>query len=341
MTPLKELLYELCTLDGVSGFEDEVRGYILNKVEGRAAEVTVDALGSVLVFVKGKKTPAKKIMLCAHMDEVGFIVKDITAEGLLKFNALGSIDRRVMLGKRLKVGPKKLPGLISIKAFHLVDKDEEKVVPKIDDLYIDIGVQSREEAEKFVSIGDICSFDSDFVEFGDGFVKAKAIDDRIGCAVMLRIIEEGPPVDTWFAFVVQEEVGLRGGGGAAFAVQPEQALILEGTTAADLPSAEGHRKACIPGKGAVLPFMDNSAIYNRPMFDTLRRLGDEQGIKWQYKTIVAGGTDAGSIQKTRDGVEVAVVSAAVRCIHSPICVAKVSDFDEIVKLVQAYLGSLG
>jgi endoglucanase len=341
MTPLKELLYELCTLDGVSGFEDEVRNYILNKVKGRAAEVTVDALGSVLVFVKGKKAPAKKIMLCAHMDEVGFIVKDITAEGLLKFNTLGGIDRRVMLGKRLKVGPKKLPGIISIKAFHLVDKDEEKVVPKIDDLYIDIGVQSREEAEKFVSIGDICSFDSDFVEFGDGFVKAKAIDDRIGCAVMLRIIEEGPPVDTWFAFVVQEEVGLRGGGGAAFAVQPEQALILEGTTAADLPSAEGHRKACIPGKGAVLPFMDNSAIYNRPMFDTLRRLGDEHGVKWQYKTIVAGGTDAGSIQKTRDGVEVAVVSAAVRCIHSPICVAKISDFDEIAKLVQAYLGSLG
>jgi endoglucanase len=336
-----EQLRELCTLDGVSGAEEEVRDYILKKVRPLAEEVRVDPLGNVLALRKGKKSSGKRVMLCAHMDEVGFIVKDITEDGYLKFNSMGGVDRRVIIGKRLKVGPRKLPGIISIKAYHLVNKDEENAVPKMDDLSIDIGAQSREEAEKLVSIGDICSFESDFVEFGQGFVKAKAIDDRIGCAVLLRILEEGPAVDTWFAFVVQEEVGLRGGPGAAFGINPEIALIVEGTTAADLPSAEGHRKACSPGKGVVLPFMDNSAIYHRPMFDDLRRIADENHIKWQYKTIVAGGTDAGSIQKSREGVQVAVMSAAVRCIHSAICIAYGPDFDEMVKLGHAYLKHLG
>ncbi|MDR2027899.1 MAG: M42 family metallopeptidase [Treponema sp.] len=335
-----ELLRSLCTLDGVSGAEDEVRDYILKKVRPLAEEVRVDPLGNVLAFRKGRKSSGKTVMLCAHMDEVGFIVKDITEEGYLKFNNLGGVDRRVIIGKRLKVGPRKLPGLVSIKAYHLVREEEKNTVPKIDDLSIDIGVQSREEAEKLVSIGDICSFDSDFVEFGDGFVKAKAIDDRIGCAVLLRVLEDGPAVDTWFAFVVQEEVGLRGSMGAAFGINPDIALIVEGTTAADLPSAEGHRKACSPGKGVVLPFMDNSAIYHRPLFDELRRIADKNNIKWQHKTIVAGGTDAGSIQKSREGAQVAVMSAAVRCIHSSICIAYGPDFDEMVKLGHAYLKHL-
>jgi endoglucanase len=335
------LLRDLCTLDGVSGDEGEVRDYILKRAKPLAQEIRVDPLGSVLAFRKGKTSTPRPVMLCAHMDEVGFIVKDISPEGFLKFNALGSIDRRVILGKRIKVGKKKVPGVIAIKAFHLVGKEEENIVPKIDDLFIDIGAQTREEAAKLVSIGDICSFDSDFVEFGTGFVKAKAIDDRIGCSVLLQILEDGPAVDTWFAFVAQEEVGLRGGPGAAFAIQPGIALIVEGTSAADLPSAEGYRKACIPGRGAVLPFMDNSAIYDRTMFEDLRRIADEKGIRWQNKTVVAGGTDAGSIQKSRDGVRVAVMSAPVRCIHSPICVAYAPDFDEMVKLAHAYLEFLG
>jgi endoglucanase len=336
-----ELLRDLCTLDGVSGVEDEVRDYILKKVRPLAEEVRVDPLGNVLAFRKGKKSTGKRVMLCAHMDEVGFIITDITEDGYLKFSSLGGVDRRVIIGKRLKVGPRKLPGLISIKAYHLVTEEEKNTVPKLEALSIDIGAQSREDAEKLVSIGDICVFDSDFVEFGNGFVKAKAIDDRIGCAVLLRILEDGPAIDTWFAFVVQEEVGLRGSMGAAFGINPEIALIVEGTTAADLPGVEGHRKACSPGKGVVLPFMDNSAIYHRPLLDEIRRIAGENHIKWQYKTIVAGGTDAGSIQKSREGVRVAVMSAAVRCIHSPVCIAHGPDFDEMVKLGHACLKYLG
>jgi endoglucanase len=334
------LLRDLCLLDGVSGAEDEVRDYIIRKVTPYAEEVRVDPLGSVLVLRKGKKHIDTAVLLSAHMDEVGFIIKDITPEGLLTFHSLGGVDRRVVIGKRVKVGPKKLPGIIPIKAHHLVSKEEEAIVPKLEDLYIDIGAGTKEEAARLVSIGDVCSFDSDFVEFGGGFVKAKAIDDRIGCAVMLQLIEEGPPVDAWFSFVVQEEVGLRGSTAASFALKPEIALILEGTTAADIPNVEAGRRACSPGKGAVLPFMDNSAIYDKPLLEDLRRIADKRGIRWQHKNVVAGGTDAGSIQKSRAGVRVAAISAAVRCIHSPVCVAAAADFEDILKLARAYLESL-
>ncbi|MDR1428663.1 MAG: M42 family peptidase, partial [Spirochaetaceae bacterium] len=249
---IKDILRSLCTLDGVSGAEDEVRNYIVEKAGPLADTIETDPLGSVLVFKKGKKRSGKKIMFCAHMDEVGFIIRDITGEGFLKFINLGNIDRRVILGKRVRVGDKKIPGIIPIKAKHLVSKEEENQVPKFEDLYIDIGTRSREEAEKIVSIGDIAGFQSDFVEFGDGCVKAKAIDDRIGCAVMLAMLEEGPERDAWFVFSTQEEIGLRGSIGAAYTVAPDIAIVLEGTTAADLPGVEEGRRSCALRMGAVL-----------------------------------------------------------------------------------------
>ncbi|MDR2079815.1 MAG: M42 family metallopeptidase [Treponema sp.] len=334
---IKELLRELCVLNGVSGAEDEVREYIIRKAGPHAGELTVDPLGNVLVFRKGKKSISKKVMFCAHMDEVGFIIKNIGDDGFLKFTNLGNIDPRVVLGKRLRIGNRKIPGIIPIKARHLVSKEEETKVPQFDELYIDIGARSREEAEKLVSIGDVCAFESDFVEFGDNFVKAKAIDDRIGCAIMLKMLEEGPEADAWFVFSVQEEIGLRGSIGAAFSAAPDIAIVLEGTTAADLPGVAEGRRACAPRLGVVLPFMDNSAIYDRELFARLRLIAGKEGIRWQNKTLVAGGTDAGSIQRSRGGVKTAVMSAPVRSIHSPICMAHVPDFDEIYKLAQAYL----
>lgn len=337
---MMDLLRELCACDGVSGLEDEVRGYIEARLKPHADEMRVDNMGNLLVFKKGKKNIGKTVMLCAHMDEVGMIVKDITEDGYLKFDFIGGIDKRVVIGKRVKAGPGKLPGIIAIKAYHLVDKAEEKKVNKVDDLYIDIGAGAREEAQKLVGIGDVVSFESDFVEFGDGFVKAKAIDDRLGCALMIKLIEEAPAIDTWFAFTVQEEVGLRGSSCASFEINPEIAVIIEATTAADLPSMDNHRKTCSPGKGAVLPFMDNSAIYDRGMLADLRRIADENGIKWQHKTLVAGGTDAGAVQKMRDGARVCAISAAVRYIHSPVCVAHAPDFDEMLKLTRLYLEHL-
>ena len=205
---------------------------------------------------------------------------------------------------------------------------------------MDIGCRSREEAEKLVSLGDTGAFDDHIVEFGEGFLRAKAIDDRVGCAVMLALIEEGVPVDCHFAFTVQEEVGCRGATAAAFRIRPELCLVLEGTTAADLPSQQGSERVCAPGKGPVLPFMDGGSIYDRGLWRQLTALAEEKGIPWQTKTWISGGTDASSIQKSGCGVRVAAISAAVRYIHSPSCVGCTEDFENMLRLARAYLETL-
>lgn len=336
-----QLIKELCSLDGVSSFEDAVREYIRNRIAPHVDEMYEDVMGNLIVHKAGSMVPPSKIMFAAHMDEVGFIIKNITDEGYLRFGTVGGIDTRVIIGKRVLVGEKHVPGIIGIKAVHLVGEEEKKTVPKITDMYIDIGAKDREDALKTVDIGDYAVFDSDPVEFGNGFLKARAIDDRVGCAVMIKLIEEGPDVDAWYAFTVQEEVGTRGSGPAAYAVDPDIAIILEGTTAGDMPGTKPHKKVCSPGKGAVLPFMDLSAIYDRDVHSTLIKIAERNGIPWQHKETVAGGTDAGTVQRTLDGIKVGVISAAVRYIHSPVCVASIGDFDSIYRLAYEFLKTCG
>jgi endoglucanase len=206
-------------------------------------------------------------------------------------------------------------------------------------MYIDIGARDKKEAEAVVSVGDVAVFDSDFVRFGsgNGFIKAKAIDDRFGCAVMVTLMEEELPMDVTFVFSVQEEVGTRGAFGAAFSVKPDIALILEGTTSADLAKVPGHKKVTRLGEGPVLGFMDAGTIYDRGLFEQLRDLAVENGIPWQIKGRIAGGTDASAIQRSRQGVRVANISAPVRSIHCPNSVAKVSDIEDGLKLARLFV----
>ena len=210
----------LCELSGVASWEDEVRSYLMEQARPHASEMRVDSMGNLIVFKRGKKETGNKLMLCAHMDEVGIIIRNITEDGYLKFSCIGGIDRRVLLGKKLLIGSNKVRGIIGLKAYHLVSADEEKRVPKLQEFYIDIGAKDKETAETLVELGDVGVFDSDCVEFGDGMLKAKAIDDRVGCAVMLKLLERELPMDCTFVFTVQEEVGTRGAFGAAFAVTP-------------------------------------------------------------------------------------------------------------------------
>lgn len=202
-------LKDLCLLDGISGDEGAVREYIIDKI-GDKAEIRVDNLGNVIAFCKGKKTPKNKIMVSAHMDEVGMIVTYVNSDGTLKVSSVGGVDPRVVFGRRVKIGRNNVLGVVGGKAIHNLTAEERKKSVPFDKLTIDIGVDSREEALKLVRLGDSVRFVSDFVEFGEGFVKCKAIDDRAGCAIMLRMIEEGMEYDTYFTFVVQEEIGLRG-----------------------------------------------------------------------------------------------------------------------------------
>ena len=183
------------------------------------------------------------------------------------------------------------------------------------------------------------TFVSDAVEFGEGLLKAKAIDDRVGCAVMVKLLEEELPMDCTFVFTAMEEVGTRGAFGAAFSVTPEIALVLEGTTAADVPALEPDRQVCWPGKGPVLSWMDGGTIYDRGLFELLRELAEKDGIPWQMKHYLSGGTDGGAVQRTKAGVRVTGISAAVRYLHAPNSVCSISDAEQMLalarKLIQA------
>ena len=318
------LLEQLCLCNGTSGREERVRDYILQRLSGKA-EITVDPLGNVLAFVKGKARAKKTVMFSAHMDEVGFIITYITDDGYLKFSPVGGIDDKVIVGRAVTVGEQNTPGVIGIKAIHLTDKADSGKVPESGSLYIDIGAKDKAEAQTRVQIGDAAYFISDFKRLGEHKIKAKAIDDRFGCAVMLDMIEHGVDYDCWFCFLVQEEIGLRGAGPAAFRVRPDYAVVLEATTAADVAGVKPEDSVCIQGDGAVVSFMDRSTVYNRKLFQHAFRLAEENGIACQTKTTVAGGNDAGAIHKANGGVYTISVSLPCRYTHSATSVADLRD----------------
>lgn len=334
-----ELLKTLCALPAPAGCEDAVRAFVLEHAAPYADAIRTDAIGNVMVFRKGKTALDRPVVVCAHMDEVGVIVKGITEDGMLKFGFVGGVDPRVVIGRVVRFGT--VAGVIGIKAVHLTTAAERRTMPKTRDLYIDIGATSRSAAEAQVSLGDYGVFDAAVVEFGDGLLKAKALDDRVGCAALLRLLEDEPPIDTWFCFTVQEETGLRGAASMAYALDPGFALVLEGTTAADLAEVKDGKAVCTVRGGVVLPFMDGATIYDAELFALLRDGCARRGIPWQTKTRVSGGTDAGRIHRSRAGVRVCAAAAPVRYIHSPSSVAAVSDCEAVLAAARTFLEELG
>lgn len=331
------MLKDLCLLNGTSGREDAVRNYIIEKIKDKC-EYSVDVLGSVIAFKKGKKAPDKKVLVAAHTDEVGFIITDITYDGYLRFAPVGGIDAAVVLGRRVDING--IKGVVGAKAVHLLSDDEKKNEPAFDKLAIDIGAADKAEAEKAVSLGDCAYFASDYCEFGDGFIKSKALDDRIGCMLMIELINSDLEYDTYFCFNVQEEVGLRGSGCSAYAVKPDVAVILESTTAADIDGVTGGDKCCVLGKGPVVSFMDGRTIYDKQIFDLAFEVAKENNIKIQTKTKIAGGNDAGAIQKSGAGCRVAAVSLPCRYIHSGSSVVKIGDIEETRRFLPLFLSKL-
>ena len=329
---MEKLLKELCLLNGTSGRENEVRDYIIGKIKGHG-EFTVDPLGNLIVSKKGKNPAKNKVMLAAHMDEVGLMVTYITDDGYLKFTTVGGICERVIFGRAVSING--INGIIGVKPIHLLKESEELDIPKKDELYIDIGAKDKADAEKYVSVGDCAYFQSDFVPFGDGFIKAKALDDRAGCAVLIDMICREQEYDLTFVFTVQEEIGTRGSKVAAFGVAPDYAIVAESTTAADIEGVDGSKQVCKLGDGAVISFMDRSTIYSKELYDAAFAIGREKGIKMQPKTYVSGGNDAGSIHQSRGGVRTLTVSMPCRYIHSPSCVIKLEDVYDYAKTIQA------
>ncbi|MCD7753808.1 MAG: M42 family peptidase [Clostridiales bacterium] len=335
-----EELKTLCALSGVSSREDQVRDYIRAQAEPYAASVRTDRLGNLIVEKRGARSAPGELLLAAHMDEVGMMIDRIHKDGTLGFQFVGGVNRQVVIGKKVYIGPNRVPAVVGMKPIHLTTAEERKKAPPTDKLYLDIGTDSREESEKLVELGDVAAFSNDIREFGDGRLKAKAIDDRVGCAVLLDLLRQDLPMDVTFVFTVQEEVGTRGALGAAFALQPKNVLVVEGTTAADLPGMEGGAHVCRVGGGPVLPFMDKGSIASRRLFLLLRRLAEENGIPWQTKEYIAGGTDGKAFQRSGVGARVAGLSAPVRYLHAPSSVVSIEDCRNMCRLARLFVDAM-
>lgn len=328
----------LCELPGVSGREEPVRDHLISQLpEGVHWET--DALGNLYVEKKGAKTPKNKVALFAHMDEVGLMVTYITDDGYLKFDEIGGIDPAVLIGRtvRLECG---LVGVIALKALHLCEGDESKKIPDMRHLSIDIGAKDRAEAEQYVSLGSYAVYRSDYVEFGDSLVKMKALDDRFGCALLLDLIRSDLPYDMTFVFTVQEEVGARGAAAAAFKVKPDISVILETTTAGDICGVEGERRACVLGDGPVVSYMDRGTVYDHALYKLALDTASAAGIPAQTKTLVAGGNDSSSVQRTGAGSRVLAISAPTRYLHSPVDVLDKKDVENMQRLLKELLPKL-
>jgi len=326
---MTELIKRLCEIDGTSGDEFFVSDFIINEIKDYC-EYSTDNLGNIICFKKGKNKPSKKIMLDAHIDEVGLITKSITPDGFLKFETVGGIDTSVLIARKVKIGGK-VKGVIGSKPIHLCGDGERKKLPKKESLYIDIGADSRKEANEYVSIGDRAVVCSDFI-INDKKIISKALDDRIGCALLIDFIKTYDKYDFYATFSVQEEVGARGAKVAAFNIKPDSAIILEATTAADIADVAPDKRVCALGDGVAVSFMDRGTVYDKEYFD----FALNSGLKCQVKAAVAGGNNSGVVHLSGNGVKTIALSVPCRYIHSNSCVADTDDISS-AKVLLEYL----
>ena len=331
-------LKQLTEINAPSGHEQPIRRALLEELKAKGHNPYIDKMGNVIVVKEGTgAAPRKRVMVAAHMDEVGLIVTGHTDGGFLKVNQAGGIDPRVLISKRVLVGDDNIPGVIGAVAIHLQSPADRARVMGYRDITVDIGANDKGEAERKAPVGTYISFDTPYVEYGDGYACGKAFDDRVGCYTILRLLEEELPCDLIAAFVSEEEVGCRGAAGAAFSQEPDIGIVLEGTTCNDLGDIPEVAQVCQAGKGVAVSFMDGASIANRDLFKKALAVGEKEGIAHQVKASVSGGNDGGAIQRAREGVPVVVLSVPCRYIHSPSTVVKLSDVEAQFELCRALL----
>ena len=335
------LLEELSNAFGPSGCEDEVRRTLARALHGKVDTLQADALGNLIAFKQGTGPgPRLNVMIDAHTDEVGLMITRIEKNGLLGFRAVGGIDERLLLAKGVVVGKDRIQGIILAPPVHLTKAEQRKQVIKIDQLVIDIGATSQDEAKGMVKVGDYAAFDTRFqVLSQDGWrtVKGKAFDDRVGCAAAAALAEEEYPVDLYLSFSAQEEVGMRGARVAAYRIDPDMAFALEGTVCDDTPKKEDVSPTSELGKGPAITLMDHSFIADKRLVSLLAESAKTSSIPYQFKQPGVGGTDAGAIHLTKAGVPSAAVAVPCRYIHAPVSLMSLNDFDNLVALMKAAL----
>ncbi|MBQ7037403.1 MAG: M20/M25/M40 family metallo-hydrolase [Clostridia bacterium] len=327
------LLKDLCERSGVSGDEKEIRDFIKSQISGCAC--LEDTMGNLLVSKGGK---GKRILLAAHMDEVGLMISGIEDNGFLRFKTVGGINSDVLLGKKVYIGKDKVSGIIGVCAVHLQSKAQREETIKEENMYIDIGALDREEAEKVVMLGDTAVFPPHYEEFGDGLIDAKAIDDRAGCAVILRLLKNTyPGIELVCAFTAQEEVGTRGAQAAAEYFRPDYAVVVESTFCSDIFPTEPHLHVTTLGKGPAVTFMDRVATPDRALISSITLAAKENDIPWQQKRTAGGGTDAGVIMRAVEGIPTAILALPCRNLHSPSLVIAKDDYESLYRLLDVWL----
>ena len=338
-----ELVRTLADAFGPPGFEDDARDAVRALVEPVADEVRQDVLGSLVAVVRGR---SKRVaMLDAHLDEIGLIVNYIDEQGFVRFAALGGWDDRILLAQRVVIRTREgrmVRGIIGHAPPHLQSKEQREHVVKIDEMFIDLGATSRAEVAALgVRVGDPAVVYYPLEQLAGGTVTAKALDDRAGCAVAVRVLErlakDRPELTVAATFTVCEEVGARGAKTAAFDLDPAVALVLEGTIGADVPGIEPRKQPVVLGRGPAISIADSSIVVRPKVVAFLERLADEAGIPWQHKMPPYSGTNAGVIHTVRGGTLTGVVSVPCRYIHSPVSTMRLEEFEQTVALAEAFM----
>lgn len=335
------LLSKICETPGTSGFEQKIRSLVIDEVTSLVDEVSIDNMGNVTALKRGKSSD-KKVMLGAHMDEIGFIVTHIDDQGFVRFHTLGGFDPKTLTAQRVIIhGKKDLIGVMGSKPIHVMKPEERNQAPKTTDFFIDLGM-GKDEVEKYVSVGNPITRERALIEMGD-CVNCKSIDNRVSVFILIETLRnlKEVPYDVYAVFTVQEEVGIRGANVAALNIQPDFGFGIDTTIAFDVPGAPAHEKITELGKGTAIKVMDASTICDYRMVDFMRQTADKHKIKWQNEILTAGGTDTAGIQRMTPGGSIAgAVSIPTRHIHQVIETANKEDIKASIDLLVACLSDI-
>ena len=336
------LLSKICETPGAPGFEQRIRELVINEVEPLVDTLRIDAMGNVIALKKGKER--KKVMIAAHMDEIGFIVTQVDDDGFIRFHTLGGFDPKTLTSQRVIVhGREDIYGVMGSKPIHLMKQEERNKAVPISEYFIDTG-RTKEEVDKLVAIGDPITRERHLIEMGD-CINCQSLDNRTSVYILIEVLrtlkDTEVPYDVYGVFTVQEEVGLRGAISAAHQINPDFGFGLDVTIAFDVPGAQPHEMVTRLGHGAGIKIMDGSVISDYRMVDYLKKTADQNEIKWQAEILPAGGTDTAGVQRYgKNGAISGAISIPLRHIHQTIETAHKQDVMDCINLLQAGISGL-
>ena len=330
----KKLLAEICEVAGAPGHEQRVREIVLREVKNLVDEIRIDNMGNVVAIKKGKKD--KRVMIAAHMDEIGFIVTHIDDKGFIYFHTLGGFDPKTLTAQRVIIhGKKDIVGVMGSKPIHLMNTADRAKVPTIKDFFIDTG-RSKKELEKLVSVGDTITRERKMIEMGD-CLNCKSLDNRVSVFILIETLKElkNPPYDVYAVFTVQEEIGIRGANVSSMDINPDFGFGLDTTIAFDTPGSTKQEQVSALGEGACIKVMDSSTVCDYRMVAYMKEISKKKKIKTQLEILPAGGTDTAGIQRMNPGGSIAgAVSIPTRHIHQVIEMVHKKDVRDSIDLLR-------